>query len=307
VGAQLRVDEESQAPTAWKVELEVGGKITHHEGMISPQQRRKTTVRLWRASQEASAWTDRDRQLLLGHAAPHVELVGPGLHLADPDPGHSARLSVEQATRWTENCDQGIAREIDALDVTRPRLVQLGDDRVDQLGWLDHAGVRSPFEDPRHDRYEVRAWEREHDTAIRAVLDDLRRMPAAHGYQRCFVAAEFDHDALRLSCIAHADTERTMKNVCDGEVGWNFERSITDVVGVDEPFDSEHAERPAPVAEILGPAWIASATPDDLKPVPIQEHRERREMATLRATPRVLVAVADESGAASIFAVRRPR
>ena len=28
--------EAEHAPTPWKVELEVGGKITHHEGVISP-------------------------------------------------------------------------------------------------------------------------------------------------------------------------------------------------------------------------------------------------------------------------------
>ena len=106
-----------------------------------------------------------------------------------------------------------LAERFYSLEVASPRLVQLGDDQVDQLGWLDHAGVRSPFEDPRHNRYEVRAGEHEDDTAIRAVLDDLRRMPPARGYQRCFVAAEFDHDALRLGRIADVDAERTVKDL----------------------------------------------------------------------------------------------
>ena len=72
--------ESTHAPTAWKVELEVGGKITHHEGTISPQ------LQTGEASDMVVAELDYDPR---AHAAPASAGV-------DPYAGYSDDLILAQ-------------------------------------------------------------------------------------------------------------------------------------------------------------------------------------------------------------------
>lgn len=110
-----------------------------------------------------------------------------------------------------------------ALLVAGAGLVKLGGDALDQLARLEDTCVRAPFEDPRHDRGEIGDREREHDAAVRGVLDDLGRMPATRGDQGGLVAGELDHDASFLRGITDVDPERAVEHVRDGEIRGNVE------------------------------------------------------------------------------------
>src|SRR5689334_18507878 len=102
--------------------------------------------------------------------------------------------------------------------------------------------MRSPLQDPGHDR--SKAWH--HDRDLNATVREggypLRRMPLARRYEVRLLGAELDDHLVRSRCVREVRPERADQHIADARVVWDLERMALQVLGLHEAFDRKDAE-----------------------------------------------------------------